>query len=434
MLKRDYPSNFVTPDKERRFPFELKKFEHQCLIESKLRPAEIEERIQSLRTEFGPLTDGRLDFALGASWHRLSNDYQGGFLRVLAKAASVHGCKIVDLTPEQVRGLYADFGDRREMEAIERRALASYRAARTLGWKGETAGHQKPYQAALLEIDVLYRHWAATSTHPKFLDELEQDLRDIADKAEPLGIKRELQMLYLLRKWVREQGLSHIVRVEHGLPFEDSGTVKNDVKIVIGEQVINIDFKSYEPGPRSFGGQEERRTEAQKKVMGLTTLVVVINGRDVQEAYDQAGKGSFIRDQGIYDEACQDLVKALQDAANSPQQVEALGLLPGRRPKKENASKTEKLKNPDKRRGWTMNEKFSEKIPGQVITAMGLLEPGAFTVNDMKLARRFLFEKRAVLIEFYATRDELMDPKNTAAHAKAGELLKPLFMEMKNAA
>ncbi len=267
----------------------LEKFERQALFSTPpTTPQNLAAEAASIKQQFRhygirEIEFQPLDFYVAAAWHGEALMYRNAFLAFAAKET----VSIKNLKPEDIAAIYIRFPDREKLEQSETMAAKSYQEARVGAWK--TGHFADRLQAELLAIDLedgrITRHKGNAAAAAKERQKLLKQLQSVIECLPTSGRRSEMELVYLLRNWAIESGVSHLVQVEHGLPQEDMARQKIDIRLLVGDLQIPLQIKTETHDNYRTEFYRRVRAKAALSVMGTGTNLVCIDTEALSATY-----------------------------------------------------------------------------------------------------------------------------------------------------
>jgi len=311
------------------------RFERYCLfLEPAPKPEDIERKAADLRKKFPDFAKNELEFFSGAAWHDRSNAYESAFFGWMEVRLKAQGRQMKDLTPEEIQDMYMEFPDKADLEQSEDRAIKRYQDASESFWK--TARFElvdaQAHRIGLEDRAARFRLRGTESVRRQ--EELLTDFARMIDALRDSGQKSEFEVVYLLRRWSQEKGLSHLISVELGLPREDMGDKKTDIRLTVAGIVYPLQLKT-EVMSDAYRMEHYQpvRAKAAAAIQGTETRLATVDTMSLTEAYRKWGRAETRQERMAATRAKHAVLDALIELL-PPESAELLSALTERKPTK----------------------------------------------------------------------------------------------------
>jgi hypothetical protein len=233
-------------------------------------------------------------------------------------------------------------------------------------------------------------------------DAIQQEFGSRIDALRDSGAKSELQLIYLLRSWIRQSGFSSVMSAEHGLPHEDLGEQKVDIRLEIGSMNLPLQIKTADLGDAYRKEHYEAvNAKASAAVAEQETALVTLHTPLIRDAYEavreQGGKTGLRRASGLR----RKMVEAI--ASQFPKaEAELIRLL---LPEPESAPRSKKELVPKVDQDFVIR---NSSIPQLV--RLGLLPETVKDAGQVKSAKETLLKHLTVVAKIFPTREAYLSP------------------------
>ncbi len=261
--------------------------EREFLYGARQLPPDVETTAKRIMERSPGVEHHELGYYIGAAWHEIANVHQMQYLDSLRDVSLSEKTGAVQATPDDIHAYYMTHPERQLLEGMEDRALEAYTKAKRGHWS--TPFRASQLNAAILCLDLEDRIAARR---------LDGDARDQKRKANlhvlrriienlPLGGARsELSFMYVMRFWMAEMGISHVASIEHGLPREDMGEKKIDVRLLLGSRNIPLQLKTEVKDNAYLKEHYERvRRITAERIGDHETILVTLDTLALNEVY-----------------------------------------------------------------------------------------------------------------------------------------------------
>lgn len=267
-------------------------FIRDCLFGDEApRPQEVEQRATELRKKHPDLASNILELLAAAAWHDASNIDETIFYAWMEGRLVRSGREMKDVTPEEFRKLYKAFPGRKQLEESEGRAQELYKVPSHGYWE---KGYFDQSDGLAYRIDLedrIARQRLPLEQGKARQAELLSVLRKVIESMEPTGHRSEFELVYLLRRWTQEKGLDHLISVELGLPREDMGNEKIDIRLIVAGIPYALQMKAEYTRDRyreDFYREEHRKLEAELQY--TETQLLAIDKPTLSQVFKDWGK------------------------------------------------------------------------------------------------------------------------------------------------
>lgn len=275
-------------------------FEKACLyLTPEPWPDEVEGKAAEIRKKFPDHAQSVLEFFAATSWHNTANAYDTAFLAWAEIQLQERGKTMKDATPSVMKELYASFPDKELLEQREDRAQGLYRIATKGEWKTEKFEKLDALAHHIDLQDRIARHRLPEGESEQRQAELLGALGKVIDGMRLSGHRSELELVYLLRRWTQEKGLTHLVSVELGLPREDMGNEKADLHLIVAGIPYPLQLKTEVNDEYRREHYQQVRAKAAAAIQGTNTQLAVVGSDTLNFAYKNWGEGETKADKAM---------------------------------------------------------------------------------------------------------------------------------------
>ncbi|MDP2631690.1 MAG: hypothetical protein Q8P30_02905 [Candidatus Uhrbacteria bacterium] len=290
----------LNPEIERneRFNFTLKALESDYLHGS-MTEADTVKKLKGLR-EIDPEQGAIADFYEADIIHGHVSNVDTRYGRYLVDYATNLGKTSYTLSRSEVENAQDKFPEMAELKEDEEKATALYESAAKTDWDRRL---YDILDAQGMYLGLTMRKVQRTKNERlrnKRLDELEKKQTEFYKKIANSGKKNEYQLIWLIQKYARKQGLDHIISAEHGRAREDLRD-KIDVILTIGGERFDIQLKTF-----SFDSNVKEYNQAileatRKKLQGTGVRDVVLDVHKFNDLVkeEEEGQGDVHRQQAL---------------------------------------------------------------------------------------------------------------------------------------
>jgi hypothetical protein len=200
--------------------------------------------------------------------------------------------------------------------------------------------------------------------------------RVLIDSMSQCGEKSEFECVYLLRTWIFEKNLSHLVSVELGMPHEDYGDQKVDFRLHVAGAVNSFQLKTeVEADAYRKEHYDAVAKRAMENIKGTNTKLVFIDTPTLIEAYEKSKSAQTKEDRAVATRTKHALLDRLMEALD-PEDADILSRLTDRKPK-------------TSEKGKRLTEAFvMNSAHPMLLEQFGLLVPGVRTPQEILQAKK----------------------------------------------
>lgn len=407
--EKKYGKPVVEPEhemREREYYQALREFEQHALYDQ---PIPL-QRMLKLAEDFAKKFPDRdhhplVEFYLGEAWHREANAYRTHFIQDIGRMIAGRRVSVKRIKPEEIQDAYRRFRERAKLEEAEENALTYYLSSASKGWRGAyNIGHE---QAMVLALDLQYRMATYRLSDPKKTEaqhELNHRLQELIQvipgkDLEYAGVRREMELLYLLRTWMLNKGLSHSMSIEHGLPSEDLGKNKVDLRLVARADIFPLQLKAVSDDTYRTEFNEKFLAASRAKLHGTDTELAAVTVDPIVRGFKLALNPPEPSDRRRWMEAIRMKSWVLDDLSRSvPDLRKFIAYLYEQRPKKKGEQPLTR-------------EFILANTPVALLRKFGLLpEVGTPTMDQIRAAKKLLEPHIDAVIEIFGGTPEYLEP------------------------
>jgi hypothetical protein len=272
---------------------DLDGFEHRYLYDEAVSADVVTAEAYKLERRYPLENQDPAHFYIATAWHDAAIEEQNDFWSSMRSRSRRNQTDVLTLTPDDIFSYYVASPQRADQEAAENRAREAYRRAVQTSWKSRRADD---VDARVLQIDLedqIASFRLEAEDRERRRSALHDELGNVIDGLPSTGRQSELQCVYLLRAWMKEAGLDHLLAVRHGLPREDLSDQKADVVLSLAGTVVPVQLKTEATGDAYLREHYERvRTKAAERTRRVGTTLLVLDTPKLKEAYALFRKGA----------------------------------------------------------------------------------------------------------------------------------------------
>ena len=301
-----------------------------------IKSEDLRQKAEAIRALAKEEESGLLDALVGISFHDDANNELGLCLRELSLRADKKGRKPRSLTREEIASGVAAIVKEKGLGLFEHERMATEHFAKVFKQGGFTDKYFGPDSLAANTIDLEYRTALRDpddASRERTLNKLQADLLRLSFQIEDRGIRAENLLIWWMRKLLREQGIDHLVLVEHSTVSQD---LKGGPDIVIMSApwgTLDIQLKTFSRIGYTAEYQDKLVEKAVEKVQGTDTVVFEMDAIGFNELIalerdghvDQRKRNKLLRK--IRSLASGDVGKLFDLLAKEPK-VDVLGEMP----------------------------------------------------------------------------------------------------------